>query len=269
MTRAERAAEQIRRKTAFEPEIACVLGSGWGIVADFLEDAKRVAYADVEGMPACTVAGHTGNFLFGNLFGKKVAIAQGRFHLYEGRTEEEVALPVAVMNALGATKLLVTNAAGGISRKFSVGDLMAISDHINLSGHNPLTGVRPTERRPVFVDMSAAYDRTYTQAISKRGKELGIPVHTGVYAQLSGPSYETPAEIGYLAAIGADAVGMSTAVEVIFAKYLGMRVAGVSCITNAAAGLGNTGLDHKDVLNVSGRAGETFYRLLEKFIPEM
>lgn len=268
MTRAERVAAQIQNKLSFRPEIACVLGSGWGDVCEFITDAVRVDYGELAEMPACTVKGHRGAFVFGRLFGRRVCVAQGRFHLYEGKSAEEAVLPVAVMYALGAEKLLVTNASGAINADYRAGDLMAICDHINLSGTNPLVGISGTSDRPVFVDMTKAYDGEYLAELEKIGGG-DIIVHRGVYAQLSGPSYETPAEIRYLKTAGADAVGMSTAVEVIFARYLGMRVAGISCLTNAAAGLGEGALDHADVLAVSRDRKQVFYEVLEKFIPKM
>ena len=259
--------DYVFKKCGFLPEIGCILGSSWGIVGEFLTDKISIPYEDVEGMPTCSVEGHKGHFSVGKLFGKSVILAEGRIHLYEGRSVMETVKPVEVMHALGATKLLVTNAAGGIKDGLRAGDFLAITDHINLTSQNPLIGKIELQNKR-FVDMSVAYDVDYVNLAIETGKSLGIPVNFGVYAQLSGPTFETPAEIRFLKAIGADAVGMSTAIEVIYARYLQMRVAAISCITNLAAGLSKE-LSHDEVLSVSRSAKDNIYHFLKEFITKM
>lgn len=261
--------EQIRERTDIVPEIGLILGSGWGVVCDALVDAVKIAYSDLEGMPTCTVKGHGGNFLLGKLFGKNVCVMQGRFHLYEGHSAKTATLPLFVMKELGISKLIVTNAAGGVNSNYSIGDLMIITDHINLSGDNPLTGVQATEESPIFVDMATIYNKEYVDILKRACEKHNISYHCGTYLQLKGPNYETPAEIKMASVIGADAVGMSTVCEVIAARYLKLSVAGITCITNMAAGISKTALNHKEVLDVSNTNKEKFQTVLKELIMNM
>ena len=259
--------DYVLSKCGFLPEIGCVLGSSWGFVGELISDKVFIPYEEIDGMPTCSVAGHKGGFSIGKLFGKTVVLAEGRIHLYEGKSILDTVKPIEIMHALGATKLLVTNAAGGIKKGMHPGDFMAISDHMNLTGQNPLIG-KTELGNARFVDMCKAYDDAYVTLALKIGKSLNIPVHLGVYAQLLGPSFETPAEIRFLSKIGADAVGMSTAIEVIYARHLNMRVAAISCITNLAAGLSHN-LSHDEVLDVSSKSKDNAYQFLSEFISKM
>ncbi len=246
--RAEKIAAQIEEKIGGGlPSVGLILGSGWGGASDLLSDAVMLPYASLCGMPRCGVSGHAGEVVVGRTGKAVAAVFCGRFHLYEGRSCGEVVLPVAVLHALGVDKVLLTNAAGGVNRAFSVGDMMILADHINMTGVNPLLGVKPRDKYPVFVDMSDVYDASLSDAL--RGSLLaeGLSVRAGVYMQLTGPTYETRAEVRAFRVLGADAVGMSTAVEAMYARYLGMRVAAVSCITNLAAGMGGK-VCHEEVL---------------------
>ncbi|HEX6964949.1 MAG TPA: purine-nucleoside phosphorylase [Gemmatimonadaceae bacterium] len=267
--RPERAAEAIRARIGErEPELALVLGSGLGAVMDAVEDAVRVPFAEIPGFPPPTVQGHAGSVVSGVLEGRRVLVFSGRFHLYEGHDPSTAALPVRVMHALGVRTLFVSNAAGGIRRTFRPGDLMLIRDHINLMWRNPLVGpVESGETR--FTDMSAPYDPALIDALRAAARAVGVPVVEGVYVGLLGPSYETPAEVRMLERLGADAVGMSTVPEVLVARALGMRVAGVSCITNQAAGISAAPLDHTEVLAVTARVQERFVALVREFVRAM
>lgn len=260
-------AEQLRKRTGAQPHIGLVLGSGWGGIAAVLESAVAVPYADLPEMPACGVAGHAGNFVFGKVGDRSVAIVQGRFHLYEGHGEASAVLPVRVLYELGARTVILTNAAGGLNPHYSVGDLMILNDHINFTCRNPLIGVKPDAEFPDrFVDMTAVYDRGLRDIIREECGKLNIPAHYGTYMQVLGPSYETPAEIRAFRAIGADAVGMSTVIEAIYARYLGMKVAGISNITNMGAGLVAGGLAHADVLQESRRREPVLAQLMRKIL---
>jgi purine-nucleoside phosphorylase len=251
-----------------QPELALVLGSGLGGVADALVDAVRIPYEEIPGFPRVTVSGHTGALVCGSLGGVPVAALQGRFHAYEGWSQEEVVLPVRLLSSLGASRLLVTNAAGGIRPGLVPGDLMLISDHLNLMGRSPLAGpVAEGEER--FPDMSDPYDAAYRRVAERVALARGIPLQQGVYAALLGPSYETPSEIRMLARLGADAVGMSTVPEVIVARARGMRVLGISCITNLAAGLGGEKLDHAEVMEVGARVRDRMAELILALVPAL
>ena len=258
---ARAAANAVRdRLGVASPACAVVLGSGLGALADDLGGARRVPFAEVPGFPEATVAGHAGALLAGTLGSREVLLLAGRFHLYEGHPAALAAFPVRVLHALGARTLFVSNAAGGVRRTFAPGDLMVIADHLNLTGRNPLVGpVQEGDAR--FPDLSDAYDASLRHMVREAARAAGVPVQEGVYAGLLGPSYETPAEVRMLERLGADAVGMSTVPEVIVARALGMRVAGVSCITNLASGIGGAALDHAEVLAV-GRAASTRFRAL-------
>ena len=243
------------------PAAAIILGSGLGGLAARLEDAVRVPFRDIPGFPTATVVGHSGALVAGSLGGRDVIALAGRFHMYEGHDATLAAFPVRVMRALGASVLLVSNAAGGIRHTFRPGDLMLIADHLNLMGRNPLLGpVHPGDER--FPDMSSPYDTVLRGLIQQAAVATGVALTSGVYAGLLGPSYETPAEVRMLRTLGADAVGMSTVPEVIAARAMGMRVAGISCITNLACGISPTLLSHADVLETSRRVGDRFERLM-------
>lgn len=245
----------VRARTDLVPEIALILGSGLGALADEVENATVIATQDIPGYPASTVQGHAGRLVLGHLAGRPVLVIQGRVHLYEGHAPRDVAFPVRLAHALGARRLLLTNAAGGIRPDFPPGTLMLITDHLNLAGASPLTG--PTgDGETRFPDMSDPYDRAWREAAARVALEERIPYREGVYVWTAGPSYETPAEIRFFARIGADAVGMSTVPETIQAAALGMKVLGISTITNPAAGLSATPLNHEEVMEVGQQVRE-------------
>lgn len=244
------------------PEIAITLGSGLGDLADHLVDAVQIPYGEIPHFPVSTVAGHKGQFVVGKLEGREVLCMQGRFHYYEGYDLKQVTLPVRVMKLLGISTLIVTNAAGGINTGFRPGNLMLIEDHLNLTGENPLIGENLEVFGDRFFDMTVAYDAGYRALAEQLAAELNIPLQKGVYAWLTGPNYETPAEIRYLRAIGADTVGMSTVPEVLVARHSGLRVCGISCITNLAAGMGDGLLSHEEVKETADRVKVDFIRLV-------
>ncbi len=260
--RLERAAASVRTRSAKVPRIAFVLGSGLGALADALQASDRIDYEAIEGMPRSSVPGHAGRLVLGTLEGASVVAMQGRVHLYEGFSPLDVVFGVRLMHRLGARILVVTNAAGGIADALSVGSLMRITDHLNLTGRNPLVGPEEPALGPRFVDMTRAYDPALGLLAEEVATEHGITLRQGVYAGLLGPSYETPAEVRMLRALGADAVGMSTVLEVVAARQLGMRVLGISCITNRAAGLGQASLSHEEVAEVAQRVREDFVGVL-------
>lgn len=265
---AERAAAYIRARTgASAPTPVCgiVLGSGLGGLADRIEGAVRIPFAEVPGFPAATVAGHAGQVLVGMLGGRPVIAMAGRFHMYEGHDAALSALPVRVMHALGVPVYLASNAAGGVRRTFNPGDLMVIADHINLMFRNPLFGaVEPGDER--FPDMSAPYDAALRALLHECARATGTTLQDGVYCGLTGPTYETPAEVRMLERLGVDAVGMSTVPEVIVARALGMRVAAVSCITNKAAGLSLEKLNHAEVMEAGRAVAGRFEALITEFV---
>lgn len=264
----EESVAYLQERIERSPRIALVLGSGLGGVADELEDAVRIPYEEIPGFPRSTVVGHAGALVAGRWGGVDVVAMQGRFHLYEGWAPERVAHPVRVLARLGIRSLVLTNAAGGIRPGLLPGTLMLIADHINLMWQNPLVGpVLPGEQR--FPDMSDPYDAEYRRIAREVALELKIPVDQGVYAAMLGPSYETPAEIRMLARLGADAVGMSTVPEVIVARALGLRVLGISCITNLAAGLGTTPLSHQEVIEVGEQVRERLSSLVRAVLPRI
>ena len=267
--RAGRAAEFIFSKTALRPKIALVLGSGLGALADEFSSATKIPYAKIPHFPQSTAIGHAGKLVIGKVGAIPVAGMQGRVHLYEGYSVKEVAFPIRVFARMGVKAVILTNAAGGIKREFVQGRLVVISDHINLQGVNPLSG--PNEERfgARFPDMTSAYDRKFREMALGEGKRMGIGMDEGVYAALAGPNYETPAEIRYLREIGADLVGMSTVPEVIAARHSGIRVLGISCVTNAAAGILDQPLNHEEVLDTAERVKEQFIGLLKAVIPRI
>ena len=268
-TRAEAAARFIQKKTKLRPKIALVLGSGLGAFADEFAGAMRIPYAKIPHFPRSTAIGHAGQLVIGNVDGVEVAGMQGRVHLYEGYSAQDVAFPIRVFSRLGVKAVILTNAAGGIKKEFTQGRLVVISDHINLQGGNPLSGPNADKFGPRFPDMTNAYDRKFRELTLAAGRRLGIDLGEGVYAALAGPSYETPAEIHYLRSIGADLVGMSTAPEVIAARHSGIRALGISCVTNAAAGVLDQPLDHNEVLETAERVKSQFIGLLRAVIPQI
>ncbi len=247
------------------PALGVVLGSGLGSWAERLDGCSRLAYADIPDMPVTSVAGHAGHLCLGKSGGVRVACLQGRVHGYEGHPTSRVVFGARLLAALGCRTVLLTNAAGGIRADLSPGSLMLLTDHINLTGQNPLVGW-PEGAPPAFIDMTVAYDRELRDAALAAAASLGISLASGVYAALLGPSYETPAEIRMLRALGADAVGMSTALEVIALRERGVRVGAVSCITNAAAGLSGAPLSHSEVQETAARSRQQFESLLDAWI---
>lgn len=255
--------EKIR---AFRPEIGIILGSGLGsFVEDRLEVADQLAYASIKGFPVSTVPGHAGRFVCGRLGGRRILCMQGRFHYYEGYSLQQVTQPVRLMHAAGVQTLLATNAAGGIHPDYQPGDFMLLRDHINFLGSNPLIGDR-TQTGTRFPDLSEVYDADLRARLRAWSAEVSLALHEGVYLATTGPSFETPAEIRAFRQLGADAVGMSTVPEAIVAKKLGMRMLGISCITNAAAGLSAEPLTHEEVGDTAARVRDSFADLLESAV---
>lgn len=264
--RLEACVKAVREKTAFVPETAVVLGSGLGAFADRVEGAVSVEYGELPDFPVSTVPGHRGRFVFGTVAGAPVAVMQGRVHLYEGYSSSEVVFPLLVLHALGARRVILTNAAGGMGEGLEQGDLMLLTDHISSFVPSPLIGPNEDSFGPRFPDMTEVYSRTLREKAKRAAGELGISLKEGVYVQVTGPQYETPAEIRMYRRLGADAVGMSTVCEALCARYLGMEVCGLSCITNLAAGLGNKQLSHKEVQETADRMAVQFQSLLVRFL---
>lgn len=267
--RAERAAKFILSKTKLRPKIALVLGSGLGAFADELTEATRIPYLKIPGFPQSTATGHAGQLVIGKTEGVPVVAMQGRVHLYEGYSAKEVTFPMRVFARLGIKAAILTNAAGGINQKYKQGTLVAIRDHINLQGVNPLIGANDERFGPRFPDMSKAYSQAYRAIVADEALRLKMEIQEGVYAALSGPNYETPAEIRYLRAIGADLVGMSTVPEVIVARHSGIEVLGISCVTNMAAGILDQAINHQEVMETGERVRTQFVALLRAVIPRI
>lgn len=267
--RVTKAVHYIKKRIPFKPQIGLILGSGLGVLATEVSDAAFVPYSDIPRFPVSTVEGHKGRFVLGTLAGKKVIAMQGRFHFYEGYSLKDVTRPVRVMKALGVRTFIVTNASGGINETFSPGDLMLISDHLNMTFQNPLTGPNVSDWGPRFPDLSEAYDKELRALAKRVAEKEGISLQEGVYAGVTGPSYETPAEIRMLRKLGADAVGMSTVPEVIVARHSGMKVLGISCITNMAAGILNEPLSHQEVVQTAERVRNTFSSLVKRVVAEI
>lgn len=268
-SRVESAAQFLLSQTSLRPQIGLVLGSGLGAFADELSEASRIPYSQIPSFPCSTAVGHAGNMVIGKAAGVPVAAMQGRVHLYEGYSPQQVAFPTRVLGRMGVQALVLTNAAGGINLEYKQGALVVITDHINLQGHNPLVG--PNEERfgERFPDMTQAYWRPYRDIVLAEARKLGKSVHQGVYAGLLGPSYETPAEIRYLRAVGADLVGMSTIPEVIAARHMGKKVLAISCVTNMAAGILDKPIHHAEVLETGERVKGDFVALLRAVLPRI
>ncbi len=262
-TLAESAAQFVLAKTSLRPRVGLVLGSGLGGFADSLSEAVRVPYAEIPAFPRSTAIGHAGQMVIGKAGSVSVAAMQGRVHLYEGYSAQEVAFPMRVFGRMGIRAVILTNAAGGINLNYSQGALVLIRDHINLQGTNPLVGANDERFGVRFPDMTQAYAKDYREMARDEANKLGMPLHEGVYAGLLEPSYETPAEITYLRTIGADLVGMSTVAEVIAARHMAMKVLAISCVTNMAAGILDQPLSHEEVMETGERVKTVFEALLK------
>ncbi len=260
------ARDYIKGRIDFVPEIGLILGSGLGVMGEEVEDKIIIEYSDIPNFPVSTVEGHKSRFIFGTLGGKKVAVMQGRFHYYEGYHIQQTVFPVWVMKALGISKMIVTNAAGGVNTSFHAGDLMLIRDHINFACVNPLIGPNIEEFGPRFPDMSNAYSKRMSEIALQCAKEIGMIMQEGTYMYLTGPTYETPAEIRALRVLGSDAVGMSTVPEVVVANHCGVEVMGISCITNMAAGILDQPLSHHEVVETAEAVKVNFIKLLKSIL---
>lgn len=267
--RVERAAKFILTKTKLRPRIAVVLGSGLGGFADELQQATRIPYEEIPNFPVSTAIGHAGRLVIGTLGTVPLAVMQGRVHLYEGYTAEQVVFPIRVLGRMGVRAAVLTNAAGGINTRYSQGALVVVRDHINLQGQNPLVGPNDERFGLRFPDMTRAYWKAYRELARVEARRLRLPIYEGVYAAVLGPSYETPAEIRYLRTIGADLVGMSTVSEVIAAAHIGMRVLAISCVTNMAAGITGEPISHEEVLATGERVRGDFVKLLRAVLPKI
>ncbi len=268
------AARFIQSKTSIRPRVGVVLGSGLGAFSESLVHSVRIPYPELKGMPTSTAVGHAGELVMGTLGADgrgtvDLAVMSGRFHLYEGYTARQVVSGIRLFRELGIERVVLTNAAGGINLDFATGALVVISDHINLQGANPLTGRNDNGLGRRFPDMTEAYSPRLRQLAQETGEESGVAISEGVYAAVLGPSYETPAEIRFLKAIGADLVGMSTVMEVIAARHMGMEVLGISCVTNLAAGLSGEPVSHQEVLEIGKRMSGTVLKLLTGLLPKI
>ncbi|HEX7332080.1 MAG TPA: purine-nucleoside phosphorylase [Pyrinomonadaceae bacterium] len=264
--RAEHATRIIRSRISVEPRIAIVLGSGLGGFADDFDEAVAIPYEDIPGFVRSTAQGHAGRLVIGKVDSIPVLAMQGRVHYYEGYSLEEVTFPVRVFNLLGIKTLVLTNAAGGINVQLTQGALMVISDHLNLMGVNPLRGPNDERFGPRFPDMTSVYSPELQELVVEEARAINVEVRRGIYGALSGPSYETPAEIHLLRNLGADAVGMSTVPEAIVARHMGIEVLGISCITNMAAGISDAPINHEEVMATGDRVRATFTELLQRVI---
>src|SRR5438309_3634355 len=267
--RAHHAAQMIRSRITLEPSVAIVLGSGLGAFADDLSDANSISYSEIPGFAQATVEGHAGRLVIGKAGEVPIAAMQGRFHFYEGYSLEDVTFPIRVLKLLGVRTLILTNAAGSLNTEFTPGSLMVISDHINLMGVNPLIGTNDERFGPRFPDLTSTYDPDLQSMVIEEATAMNIDMRRGVYAALTGPSYETPAEIHMVRTLGADAVGMSTVPEAIVARHMDMQVIGISCITNLAAGVSDRPVDHSQVIATGERVREQFTELLRRVIAKL
>ena len=263
----QEATSYLESKIDYVPQIGLVLGSGLGVLADEIENPVVITYEEIPHFPVSTVEGHAGQFVIGDLEGKKVIAMQGRFHFYEGYTMKELTFPIRVMKALGVTNLLLTNAAGGVNKSYIPGDLMIITDHINMAGTNPLIGTNYAELGDRFPDCSTIYDKSINNEIKEIAKNLNIRLQEGIYQMNPGPTYETPAEVNMARILGADAVGMSTVPEAVVARHASMKVTGISCITNMAAGILDQPLHHGEVVETANMVKQTFITLVKSIVP--
>ena len=261
--------QDLKSKIDFKPELAITLGSGLGRLADVVEVEAEISYADIKGFPVSTAPGHKGRFVFTHIHGIPTMIMQGRVHRYEGYTAQDTVLPTRLMGLMGAKILLVTNAAGGVNKNFRIGDLMIIRDHIVQFVESPLMGQNIKELGTRFPDMTEVYSRKHGDLIEEIAKEKEIPIHNGVYFQLSGPQYETPAEVKMIGILGGDAVGMSTGIEALAARHMGMKVAGITLVTNLASGISEVELSEQEVIDAGELASEYFIDLVLEFIKRM
>ena len=259
----------VRRRTTLVPEVGIVLGSGLGGLADDLGDAVAIPFADLPGWPPATAPGHAGRLLLGTLGGRPVVMLQGRFHLYEGNDPGLVVEPVLLFQRLGASVVVLTNAAGGVDPAFGPGTLMVISDHLNLTGRTPLLGPNADSIGPRFQDLTDAWSPRLREKLHAAGRAEGVDLADGIYAGLLGPQYETPAEVRMLRTLGADAVGMSTVLECIAARWAGLEVCGVSLVTNAGAGYSGEPLSHEEVLAAGAEAGPRLAKVIRRFVAEL
>jgi len=267
--RAKRAADFIQSRSSTQPSVAIVLGSGLGAFADELTNATVIPYAEIPSFARATVEGHAGRLVLGKAADVSVVAMQGRFHFYEGYSLQEVTFPIRVFKLLGVSTVILTNAAGSLNTEFTPGSLMVISDHLNLLGDNPLRGPNDERFGPRFPDLTMTYARDLQNIVMMEATAMGVEIHRGVYAALSGPSYETPAEIHMVRALGADAVGMSTVPEAIVARHMDLSVLGISCITNLAAGVSDRPVDHTQVMAMGERVRESFTELLRRILPKL
>ncbi len=261
--------KSVREKTDFKPEVALILGSGLGDYAEGIKIVDTIEYTEIEGFPVSTVKGHKGRFVFGYVEETPVVIMQGRVHFYEGYPMSDVILPTRLMGLLGAKKLFLTNAAGGVNLSFSAGDFMMLTDHISTFIPSPLLGANIEELGTRFPDMSEVYSKRLQGVIRESAAKIGVDLKEGVYLQLTGPCYETPSEVKMCRNLGADAVGMSTACEAIAARHMGMEVCGISCITNMAAGIQKGELNHKEVQETADRVAKVFKELVTSVVVNM
>ena len=261
--------EDLKSKVDFKPELAITLGSGLGKLADVVEVEAEISYSEIKAFPVSTAPGHKGRFVFTHIHGVPTVIMQGRVHRYEGYTAQDTVLPTRLMGLMGAKTLIVTNAAGGVNKNFNIGDLMIIRDHIVQFVESPLMGQNIKELGTRFPDMTEVYNKEYGDLIEEIAKEKGLPIQNGVYCQFSGPQYETPAEVKMVGLLGGDAVGMSTGIESLAARHMGMKVAGITLVTNLAAGISDVELSEQEVIDVGEAASEYFIDLVLEFIKRM
>lgn len=266
MTKITNAAKFLTEKYEKQPVVGLILGSGLGVLADEIKEPVKIPYNEIPDFPVSTVEGHAGQLVFGDLNGVQVVAMQGRFHYYEGYSFDKVTFPVRVMKELGVEKLIVTNAAGGVNESFTPGDLMLISDHINNMGSNPLIGPNDSNLGVRFPDMSEAYARDLRKMAKEIASQIGLNVKEGVYVGNTGPAYETPAEVRMIRTMGGDAVGMSTVPEVIVARHAGMRVLGISCISNMAAGILDQPLNHEEVIETTEKVKQDFLKYVKAIV---
>lgn len=265
----ENAVRIISERIDFSPEIGMILGSGLGDYADQIKNPVKISYSEIPNFPISTVAGHAGQFVLGTCMGKRVIAMQGRVHYYEGYTQKQITLPVRIMKRLGVRKMLLTNAAGGVNKEFDPGTLMIIRDHINFSGSNPLIGENFDEDGPRFPDMTCVYNEEFRYKLKEATAKKNIQLEEGIYMMMSGPNYETPAEVQMAARLGADAVGMSTVPEAIVCAHCGIPVLGISCITNFGAGILNQPLNHEEVVETAARVKKTFVEVLDLILTDI